>query len=315
MTAAAGALAAAVRGGLVSAGDALAGRVRVAAVGASNQVHVVASDAGPLAYVKSPGQAARLDGDDTVARETAALAHVGGWAAPTVLPLTTPRSLWLAPVSGPSLVEVCLTGDVGRLSDTFAAVGTTLAGLHALPVTAGSPPMLLPWPMLGALPAHMDSARHHAWPSRIIRAARDAADVMDMARLQWTATGWVHGDVSPANLVLTADGARLIDWESAGIGDQSWDLAGARVMVDALATGWAGVAWGRLASAYRDAGGPAAEPTPTLRCVRLLVAAYQYAVGAVVAGADPDKDGTVSAMMDGASAAAALARRGDDVQR
>lgn len=304
---AAAALSAATRQGLVSADDVLAGRVRVAAVGASNDVHVLTADSVPLAYVKSPGKAARLDGDDSVARELSALAHVPGWAAPSVLPLTTPQALWLAPVEGMSLVDACLRGDIGQLSDAFAQVGVTLARLHGLPVRADAPTMVLPWPMLDVLPAHMDSARHHAWPARIIQAARDCADVMDMARRQWTSTGWVHGDVSPANIVLTPGGARLIDWESAGTGDQRWDVAGARVMVDALAQGWERVAWARLWAAYRAAGGPAPEPTPALRCVRQLVAVYQYAVGAVVAGVEVDGDGAVSSMMDAVAASAAQA--------
>lgn len=299
MTQAATVLARAVRGGLVDAGAALDGRVSVHAIGASNFVHRVEVDGAPVAYVKSTGQAAAMDGDDAVARESEVLGLIQGLCpSPAVLPLTDTDGLWLTPVVGTSLAELATVGDVEALSDAFASVGKALAGLHLVSVSPGAPVMRLPWPLLDQLPGHMDTARFHEVPTRVIETAHGLGDVTASVKGAWRSGAWTHGDVSAMNAILGPDGTvRLIDWEGSGIGDPSWDLAGANLMARFVAPTWFSVAWARLLDSYRVAGGPAEPPGAALLCVRTLVAAYQQAVGAFAVGSVPDADGTVTRLL------------------
>lgn len=312
MTGPAAVLAHAVRSGLVEAGQALAGRVGVTAIGASNLVHRIDLDGSAVAFVKATGPAAALDGDDSVAREVHVLGLLrDGSAVPTVLPITTPAELWLGPVEGTSIAELAGGQDVAATSDAFAALGTALASLHRTPVAAEAPVLRLPWPLLDDLPAHMETARYHRVPTLVIETARQLPDVTTHVRSRWRAITWVHGDVSPMNAIVGADGAaRLIDWEGAGVGDPSWDLAGALLMTHLAAPGWEPVAAARLLHAYRTGGGPGAEPDPALSCVRTLVAAYQQAVGAFALGGVPDADGQVTRLLDEAMALAEAHRAG-----
>ncbi len=55
---------------------------------------------------------------------------------------------------------------------------------------------------------------------------------LETVRQQWQATGLMHGDVKPANFLINADcretgqyDLRLIDWETADVGDPCWDAA------------------------------------------------------------------------------------------
>ncbi|MFN8137565.1 MAG: aminoglycoside phosphotransferase family protein [Propionicimonas sp.] len=310
MTSAAAVLAQAVRTGLVDASAALAGVVTVTRIDGSNPVLRLARDGRPVAFVKGTGEAALLNGEDTVARERAVVSRLAAsGTAPRALPQGTPHELWLSAVEGRSLAELSQSGDVGALSEAFASVGVALAGLHRLRAGSSTPAMDLPWPMRDALPPHMHSARHHEVPARVLETAADLADVTVAAKAAWRADGWAHGDVSATNVLVGPDGARLIDWESAGRGDPSWDLAGARVVAGLVATGWSDLAWRRLHAAYRAAGGPAPEPAHALWCVRLLVAAYQQAVGVLVGGGTPDADGSVTTLLDQARRAAGAHRR------
>ncbi|MBK9156579.1 MAG: aminoglycoside phosphotransferase family protein [Micropruina sp.] len=303
MTTAAQSLAQAVRGGLVDTRSTLTGQVSVAAIGASNIVHRVDKADRAVAYVKATGMAAGLDGDDSVARERLVVGLLAGTSiVPTPLSLSTESELWLAPVAGASLADLSFAGDASGITAGFAALGTTLAQLHRTPLPAQAPRLRLPWPLLDHLPPHMDSAKHHAVPTLVIETARSWPDVMAAAAQAWRATAWTHGDVSAMNVILASDGsARLIDWESAGAGDPSWDLAGAQMLAAALLPGQVEIAMARLRHAYRAAGGPAAEPSRALRCVRTLCAAYQVAVGAFTVDRQPDYDGSVTKLLKDAA--------------
>ncbi|GAB3642322.1 phosphotransferase [Spirosoma arcticum] len=55
---------------------------------------------------------------------------------------------------------------------------------------------------------------------------------MQAVREQWQTTSLIHGDIKPANFLINADALqtnrydlRLIDWETADIGDPCWDVA------------------------------------------------------------------------------------------
>ncbi len=299
MTHAATVLAHAVAAGLVDASAVLAGRVTVHAIGASNSVHRVELNAAPLAFVKGTGQAAEMDGDDSVARESEVLRLLRGLCpSPGVLPAGGSDELWLTPVPGTSLAELTVTGDVETLSDAFASLGRALAELHRIPPPPNAPAFRLPWPLLDELPGHMETARFHEVPTRVIETARSLTDITSAVSESWAADSWTHGDVSAMNAILGPDATvRLIDWEGAGIGDPSWDLAGANAMARFVAPTWFPVAWARLLASYREAGGPARPPDTAMLCVRMLVAAYQQAVGAFAVGSVPDADGAVTQLL------------------
>lgn len=60
----------------------------------------------------------------------------------------------------------------------------------------------------------------------------DYMQKLEKVRENWQATSLIHGDIKPANFLLNADALqtsnydlRLIDWETADIGDPCWDLA------------------------------------------------------------------------------------------
>lgn len=60
----------------------------------------------------------------------------------------------------------------------------------------------------------------------------DYMQKLESVRKQWQTTSLIHGDIKPANFLLNADALqsndydlRLIDWETADIGDPCWDLA------------------------------------------------------------------------------------------
>ncbi|WP_080238622.1 phosphotransferase family protein [Spirosoma rigui] len=60
----------------------------------------------------------------------------------------------------------------------------------------------------------------------------DYLQKLESVRSQWQTTSLIHGDIKPANFLLNADALqsshydlRLIDWETADIGDPCWDVA------------------------------------------------------------------------------------------
>ncbi len=67
---------------------------------------------------------------------------------------------------------------------------------------------------------------------QLITQNSDYMQRMQAVREQWQATSLIHGDIKPANFLLNADALqtgrydlRLIDWETADIGDPCWDVA------------------------------------------------------------------------------------------
>ena len=67
---------------------------------------------------------------------------------------------------------------------------------------------------------------------KILRDHEGFAANVEAAQQSWKATSLVHGDIKPANFLLNKDfkdGAplqlRLIDWETADLGDPAWDVA------------------------------------------------------------------------------------------
>lgn len=63
------------------------------------------------------------------------------------------------------------------------------------------------------------------WRERFRTVAADLRDVLRSEPPSAAGRSLVHGDYFSANVVPTADGPRVIDWETLALGDPMWDLA------------------------------------------------------------------------------------------
>ncbi len=117
-----------------------------------------------------------------------------------------------------------------------AMVGSALGVLHRTTSTAPRPAFdRTAW----ILSVHRPDARLFRDVSvagleliRVIQGTPGFPEALDRLRDQWRPTALVHGDVKWDNCLRTerADGSeqiRLIDWESASLGDPGWDIGSA----------------------------------------------------------------------------------------
>jgi len=74
------------------------------------------------------------------------------------------------------------------------------------------------------LRAYRAAGRVDASTDAVLRAAAGAAQEK-AARRAWGAVAACHGDLKPSNVVPTAGGPYLVDWDSAFLGDTAWDVA------------------------------------------------------------------------------------------
>jgi Ser/Thr protein kinase RdoA (MazF antagonist) len=86
--------------------------------------------------------------------------------------------------------------------------------------------------MLDDLVAHPDRLDHHAATLADLHRRLDAVlidDDVDLADGRWdetvTQTGLIHGDLHPANVLLSSTGPVLIDWTNHQYGPRRLDLA------------------------------------------------------------------------------------------
>lgn len=207
----------------------LAGEVAAHPQTRSNVVHRIVWRGVSLAFVKQRGVASLLDGDDAVANERASLAGLSGLrCVPGVLPVDDPDAVWLAAIPGEGLGEIPLGG--ARFGAACRALAAALATLHTWPVTAPStlPRAPRPWALHpDDLPASMRGSPSGSACNAVLEAARSPVvrAALDWAATRWTESAWIHGDVSPGNVIVDRDRAVLVDWEGAGLGDPAWDLA------------------------------------------------------------------------------------------
>jgi aminoglycoside phosphotransferase (APT) family kinase protein len=118
-----------------------------------------------------------------------------------------------------------------------AILGSALGELHRsthAPVSAPAP-MAAPW----VLWVHRPDARVFRDVSsaaleliRVLQGADGFAETLDHVRDRWRQESLIHGDVKWDNCLvsLLEDGGeelRLIDWESAALGDPCWDIGSA----------------------------------------------------------------------------------------
>ncbi|WP_353952245.1 aminoglycoside phosphotransferase family protein [Knoellia sp. S7-12] len=275
-------LGAAVRHGLVPARDVRAGLVRVRAVSRSNAVHVIEHDGAPVGYVKQAGEAARLDGDDTVGVEAALLGAIAPLhLAPTLILQGGSGSVWMAALPGEELSSV---RDPAVLRPAAVDLGRALARLHRHPIAdVGVPEAPRPWPLLDRLPPSMEGGTGRSEATPILDALTDPTiqRALDVARTQWRPHHLVHGDVSPGNVIVHTSSSGdvrigLIDLELGGKGCPEHDLASAAAMLGEFSPGGVDLA-ALCLDAYWTACGPATLTAPW-RCVRALLTAWQVAL-------------------------------------
>ncbi len=242
----------------------------------SNVVHRIERRGVPLAFVKQRGGASFLDGDDAVANERAALTGLAGLTcAPGLLPVDDPDAVWLEAIPGKSLGEIPLGG--ARFDAACRALAEALVLLHTWPVPTvlNLPRAPQPWALLpDDLPASMRGSPTGSTCATVLEVARtpEVRAALDQAAGRWTASVWIHGDVSPGNVIVHDGRAVLVDWESAGLGDPAWDLATAVMTLRGL-----GSTAEDFLTEYWRLGGPARLDDAVLTA-RAVQTAWQVAV-------------------------------------
>jgi aminoglycoside phosphotransferase (APT) family kinase protein len=191
-----------------------------------------------MAYAKQAGWAALADSDDPVGCERRALSILSASGlVPELIGPTAADVVWtraLQPCTG--LTDVIRCGRPAQLLLVLRAWGAALAGLHRLPASFGDPPaapkpwILDPW----FVPEHLRVARGAG--NRVVVVLGElqrnstVRGALAAVRAGWASTCWTHGDATTSNGVARAVDRHhwrvwLLDLESAGLGDPSWDLA------------------------------------------------------------------------------------------
>ena len=282
--------AAAIRSGLIHASDVLGGSVAIVPQSRSNVVHRFDRGDIPLAFVKQRGLASLLDGDDAIENERAVLRMLQGRRfAPTLIGLPGP-ALWTLAVPGTDLAE--FAQDPFSLIAAARATGAALAELHTTPLAEGCPNAPRPWALSpDSLPPSMATDGSSPALASVLAALSEPGirDALHSAAVNWNTDHLIHGDLSAGNIVIGSRATgrvmvapvevTLIDYESAGRGDPSWDLVCAVTMVKSLATDevTASAAGDALADAY-GAGAGSGEIDASFACVRSLLTAWQVAM-------------------------------------
>ena len=280
----------AVAAGITDATSVATGRVRLVPCSWSNVVHRLDVDGQPVAFVKQDGEAALMDADPAVARESVALRMLRTGPLTPSLPrvLADGDALWTQACPGQPLIDV-LPQDPVALS---ARLGQLLARLHRQPVQAegsGTPmpctPLPVapqPWPLLAHLPPSLAQTPPESLPGQVLarRLAPTEAAVLRHTSRQWRNDAWIHGDLSCTNVLVHGDDLVLLDLEHAGLGDPSWDLAAAvgslTTTLGALAPDLLEASLTSLWTAYLQAGGPG-RSDPGLELAHALCQDYRTA--------------------------------------
>lgn len=123
--------------------------------------------------------------------------------------------------------------------------------------------------------------------ARAIQADRDLLAAIDAAYARYLECrdSLVHGDVQPANVLLTSAGPRLVDAEIAHVGDPAFDMGQlvGHLLLPAAARGEpaaAAAAMGAAWTAYREAFGPDGLPTVEQIAVYAGVELLRRTIGA-----------------------------------
>lgn len=160
-------------------------------------------------------------------------------------------------------------------TDVSAWVGTTLASLHALP--AGGTPDGEPHPVeewrewLDEAPNDFTDAVRGYLPD-IAEARAVAVDTGDLTPVS------THRDVKPDNVLHTATGPLLVDWDGAGPDYAEWELTRAALHFSRL--GEDRTAFDTVIKSYEEAGGhrPPASPTAFAGLLRVYLGGAAWMV-------------------------------------
>lgn len=279
MTSAPGLFAAAIARGLVSSGEVLTGRVSVTDQSRSNVVRRIDLDGRPVAFVKSRGAAATIDGDDPIGAEVRVLTALAGVAV--VPPL----------IGGPHTDH----GTAAHLVAVVRAWGSAVAGLHQAVgietlVAQGVPMVARPWVLdPDRLPTSMGEPAVGSPLAVLLDAARSAPvrAIASEVAAGWTADALLHGDLGAANVIVEDSAAplvRFVDLEGAGLGPPEWDLACALDTLGGLVRQWGCPdVVPAFVAGYR-AGGGRGMVDPRHLAIRALVSGWQAAAGLLVRG-------------------------------
>ncbi|HEV2814718.1 MAG TPA: phosphotransferase, partial [Solirubrobacteraceae bacterium] len=125
---------------------------------------------------------------------------------------------------------------IGYPLDLAAAAGRAVGEAHrSTRDLAGEAPAALPWALFAL---DRDGPAAFAWSEAPLRAVLEGlaeperfVAALEAARAAWRPECLVHGDLKWDNcLVADGDGGAptvlVVDWESAGVGDPAWDVAG-----------------------------------------------------------------------------------------
>ena len=274
----------AVRTGLANAADGVSGVVEVVPVSRTNGVHCVRRGGRPVAYVKQPGMASRLDGDDVAGAERFTLTRLHPLGlTPPLIPQGGPAVVWTGVAAGRDLLTMSFGGTSS--ARVAASLGRALARLHTSPVDGRVPLARPPWPLLSE---PLPSMRTHGADrdrDAVLAVWRDDGVrrlLRPLAAAWGCSSRWTHGDLSATNVFVDDDGrATFIDLESAGRGDPAWDVVTLEQTLSAT-----GLPIEGFRTAYAASGGPGLLRVPAWRTVRALVTAWQHA-------AQPDPDARV----------------------
>jgi aminoglycoside phosphotransferase (APT) family kinase protein len=124
----------------------------------------------------------------------------------------------------------------GRFSQQVArSVGRALGALHAIPVEPNDPTGLYPTAPF-ALSVHRpevswlrDISEANIELIKLLQGAPGLPELLDELRASWQPHSIVHNDYKSENCMVVrgrggrGTGIRLVDWESAGVGDPGWD--------------------------------------------------------------------------------------------
>ena len=149
--------------------------------------------------------------------------HAAGVPVPAVLGEVTLDGRFgivLERLDGPTLRHLSRTGAV-----TFEQAGAIIAAL-AMSLHKTSPP-----PELPSMRAYMESELRHddgKVPKHV------ATDILTLIDRLSTGDGLCHCDLSPGNVIMTAEGPKLVDWTFAMCGPAALDLGFLHVILSEL---------------------------------------------------------------------------------
>lgn len=265
-----------VAAAILDAGEVLDGAVSVYPQPRSNVVHRVERHGVPLAYVKQRGASSMLDGDDVVMNERMALTALAGLnCVPRLLPLDDAAAVWVRAVPGQTLAEVPFGGD--EFDVACRALARSLAELHTWSVDVSVvdlPRAPEPWALRSDhLPPSMAGSPAGSACAAVLELADEPGvrAALNHAASRWTATSWIHGDVSANNVIIHRGRAWLVDLEGAGMGHPAWDLATAVSTLRGL-----GGSGAEFLTEYWQRGGPA-RLDDSLLTLRAVQSAWQLA--------------------------------------